>query len=150
MKLFDFGLAKKLRPDELHSNGLYNMTGNTGSLLYMSPEVALAKPYDNRVDTYSFGILLWQLCALEKPFKGFNRISHLELVVHGGYRPNMDGNSIWPKCCTELIELCWAADIYIRPNFDHIVNVLDQEVLRITEKISRIMDAGVNAVKPLF
>ena len=101
------------------------MTGNTGSLLHMSPEVALAKPYDNRVDSYSFRILLWQLCALEKLFKGFNRISHLELVVYGRYRPNMDGNSIWPKCCTELIELCWAADICIRPNFDHIFNVLD-------------------------
>merc|ERR1712232_1461278 len=120
-------------------------TGNTGSLLYMSPEVALSKPYDTHVDSYSFGILLWQICALEKPFKGFNRISHLELVV--GYRPPIVDGS-WPKCCNELIELCWATDIYIRPNFDHIVTILDHEVLRITEKISRIMDAGVIAGKP--
>jgi len=150
VKLFDFGLAKKLRPDELQANGLYNMTGNTGSLLYMSPEVALSKAYDARVDSYSFGVLLWQICALEKPFKGFNRISHLELVIHGGHRPSIDVNGNWPKCCNELIELCWANDIYMRPSFDHIVTILDEEVLRITEKISRIMDAGVMAGKPSF
>jgi len=150
VKMFDFGLAKKLRPDELQSNGLYNMTGNTGSLLYMSPEVALHKPYDVRVDTYSFGILLWQICAMEKPFMGFNRNSHLELVVRGGYRPPIDGYRSWPICCYELIEMCWAHDIHIRPSFDHIVTILDQEVLRITEKISLIMDSGVNATNPLF
>lgn len=37
----------------------------------MAPEVAGVRPYNLSVDAYSFGILLWELSALEKPFDGF-------------------------------------------------------------------------------
>jgi serine/threonine protein kinase len=37
------------------------MTGNTGSLRYMAPEVALRRPYSEKADVYSFGILVWQV-----------------------------------------------------------------------------------------
>ena len=35
------------------------MTGNTGSVRYMAPEVALDLPYNHSVDVYSFSILVW-------------------------------------------------------------------------------------------
>jgi len=37
LKLFDFGLAKRLTPDLATDNDLYLLTGNTGSLRYMAP-----------------------------------------------------------------------------------------------------------------
>ena len=43
IKIFDFGLAKELHPDDKMENGLYNLTGDTGSPRYMAPEVALGK-----------------------------------------------------------------------------------------------------------
>lgn len=39
LKLFDFGLAKRLTPEIATDNDLYLLTGNTGSLRYMAPEV---------------------------------------------------------------------------------------------------------------
>jgi serine/threonine protein kinase len=42
-------------------NGLFKLSGNTGSLRYMAPEVALEKAYNHKVDVYSYGILLWQV-----------------------------------------------------------------------------------------
>jgi serine/threonine protein kinase len=46
LKLFDFGLAKRLEGVEKTRGGFYNLTGNTGSLRYMAPEVANDEPYD--------------------------------------------------------------------------------------------------------
>lgn len=38
LKLFDFGLARELKPAEGRPDGRYQMTGNTGSRRYMAPE----------------------------------------------------------------------------------------------------------------
>jgi serine/threonine protein kinase len=46
LKVFDFGLAKRLEGVEKTGGGFYNLTGNTGSLRYMAPEVANDEPYD--------------------------------------------------------------------------------------------------------
>lgn len=39
------------------------MTGETGTLRYMAPEVVLSKPYTEKVDTYSFGIVVWTMAT---------------------------------------------------------------------------------------
>jgi serine/threonine protein kinase len=43
VKIFDFGLAKELQESEKGEDGLYHMTGLTGALRYMAPEVGLEK-----------------------------------------------------------------------------------------------------------
>ena len=37
LKLFDFGLAKELKPYKKHEDGTYHLTANTGSRRYMAP-----------------------------------------------------------------------------------------------------------------
>jgi hypothetical protein len=88
--------------------------------------VALCEPYDQRVDAYSFGILFWQICALTTPFLGFSTKMHSERVVDRGFRPRPD--STWPLAWVQLMRECWAHDIFSRPDFEHVVNVLDEEV----------------------
>ena len=39
------------------------MTGRVGTLAYMAHEVALCKPYNEKVDIYGFGMILWQLVS---------------------------------------------------------------------------------------
>ena len=51
LKLFDFGLCRLVRK-RTHLLEAYDMTGTTGSLRYMAPEVALARPYTEKVDVY--------------------------------------------------------------------------------------------------
>jgi serine/threonine protein kinase len=55
-KLFDFGLAREFRPEELEDRS-YKLTGETGTMRYMAPEVALSQPYSEKVDVFSFGIM---------------------------------------------------------------------------------------------
>jgi len=44
VKIFDFGLAKEVDPDQRLEDGTYKLTADTGSLRYMAPEVSLGKP----------------------------------------------------------------------------------------------------------
>jgi serine/threonine protein kinase len=126
VKLFDFGLAKRLDPNDKTENQLYLLTGNTGSLRYMAPEVALCEAYDHRVDAYSFGILFWQICSLTTPYMGYSTKMHADRVIRQGYRPKPD--SSWPSNWSHLMKECWATDIFSRPEFAHIVTILDEEV----------------------
>jgi serine/threonine protein kinase len=113
LKLFDFGLAKRLDHVEQIDNNTYKLTGNTGSLRYMSPEVALDQPYDLTVDCYSFGILFWQICSLQTPFAGYSPRLHSEKVVHKGQRPKPDRS--WPKQWVRLMTSSWSPNRLERP-----------------------------------
>lgn len=116
LKIFDFGLANELRREKLVSGGLYNMTGNTGSRRYMAPEVAREEPYNQTVDIYSLGILLWEMLTGKKAFEGFSLESHEILVAQVGERPSLDQS--WPDSVIQIIEECWDHDYRMRPNTD--------------------------------
>ncbi|KAG7364711.1 serine/threonine protein kinase [Nitzschia inconspicua] len=126
LKLFDFGLAKRMDPTDKIENGLYLLTGNTGSLRYMAPEVARGDPYDQRVDTYSFGILFWQICSLQTPFAGMTTKSHAEHVVRKGQRPTPDKS--WPLIWVDIMSRCWDSDMTQRPDFEEIASFLMQQI----------------------
>lgn len=96
----------------------------------MAPEVARETPYNQSVDVYSFGILLWELCSGEKPFYGYSSGKHMQKVVLGGERPSMDSQhtGYWPANLQWLMNHCWAPFPVIRPSFRVILDVL-QDVL---------------------
>lgn len=128
LKIFDLGLCTELRLDQANKEGKFKLTGNTGSKRYMSPEVAKGIPYDKSVDAYSFGILLWELCALEKPFLGYSANKHMQQVVIGGERPSLDSShtSWWPVDLHWLLQRCWSSDPATRPDFTVIKETLQE------------------------
>lgn len=120
LKLFDFGLCTCVR-----SRGeweKYEMSGNTGSLRYMAPEVALGLPYTEKVDVYSFGIMTWQMARDRVPFKGMSREEFIRSVVKGGERPKLDKS--WPTVFSKLLTDCWHENPLHRPSFATIVTEL--------------------------
>lgn len=123
VKLIDFGLAKMIENTSVDSNETYAMSGETGSLRYMAPEVADCLPYNWAVDVYSFGIILWEMNAGKKPFDGLNREMFYERVVHGGERPPL--RSKWPDELKSLMKDCWDADTSKRPRFRDVIRRLD-------------------------
>jgi serine/threonine protein kinase len=127
VKIFDFGLAKELDPSLRHGcTEYYELSGNTGSLRYMSPEVARSEPYNLTADVYSFGLLLWQVCSLGLPYDGMNRQDHSELVVHGNERPPLD--SSWSTPLRILMKRAWEPDPGVRPSMDSIYKILKREI----------------------
>lgn len=126
LKLFDFGLAKELKERDERLDGTYELTGNTGSRRYMAPEIGKELCYNQSVDVYSFGILLWEMCSAEKPFHGFSSAKHMDHVVLGGERPSMDSHhtAYWPVNLQWLMNRCWSDAPSDRPSFTSIKTLL--------------------------
>lgn len=132
IRLFDFGLAKELQESERIGGvrgSTYKMSGNTGSLRYMAPEVALSKPYNLTADVYSFGTMLWEMLSLSKPYDGFNRNMHAEMVVSQGIRPSIPMS--WPFELRNIVERSWSADISQRPSMEQCYNILRRLVIEL-------------------
>ena len=91
-----------------------------------SQEVALRKRYNLAVDVFSFAILLWEICALEKPFDGYSEMQHMNFVVQRGYRPKIESLKGWPEGLRALITKCWDQDMNRRPIFRDVVCELVQ------------------------
>jgi serine/threonine protein kinase len=137
LKLFDFGLVKRLSdveisPNHQHDGGLFLLTGNTGSLRYMAPEVARDEPYNLSADVYSFGILFWQICSLITPFAGYSVKQHADKVVHKGDRPVL--HPTWPLAWSTLMTECWDTDIRRRPSSSFVVSILEERVRELVEE----------------
>ncbi|KAJ1434057.1 kinase-like domain-containing protein [Ochromonadaceae sp. CCMP2298] len=108
------------------------MTGYTGSLRYMAPEVALREPYTEKVDVYSYGIMLWQMARDRLPFTGLGKTGFMQEVVRGGIRPKLDKN--WPPGFTNLLTSCWQRDPENRPSFSMLIIDLNKLVGEVMDK----------------
>mmetsp|Transcript_86180 Transcript_86180/g.239886 ORF Transcript_86180/g.239886 Transcript_86180/m.239886 type:complete len:428 (+) Transcript_86180:146-1429(+) len=129
-KLFDFGLATEFRPEEL-DNGTYKLTGDTGTIRYMAPEVALSHPYTEKADVYSFGILLWQICQMEMPYEKLSDGAIERKVIQLGYRPKIDPQ--WPASLRRLLQDCFASSPR-RPAMQVVCDVLRHEIKQLSDK----------------
>ena len=118
MKLFDFGLATEVDLSTVREDGTFHLTGFTGSPLYMAPEVAKLLPYNFKADSYSFGILLWQIMSMKTPFEKLTVKALETYVVDGTHRPAID--TTWSENMSNLMKSCWNGNIKKRPSFDTI------------------------------
>lgn len=120
LKLFDFGLAAVIRssPSSSSSSETFKMTGNTGTLRYMAPEVVLNRAYNASVDVYSFSILLWQVVSHKVPFAAMNKNTYFQEVVLNHRRLKLP--SSWPEGFRDLLGRCWHEDPAVRPAFPEI------------------------------
>mmetsp|Transcript_21203 Transcript_21203/g.48142 ORF Transcript_21203/g.48142 Transcript_21203/m.48142 type:complete len:105 (+) Transcript_21203:1273-1587(+) len=96
------------------------MTGLTGSVRYMAPEVFNEKPYNLSVDIYSFGILFWTICSMKIPYFRYDMEAIQNDVVNGTSRPSLQRS--WKKGWSKLMKNCWDGEPARRPT---ILNVLD-------------------------
>ena len=121
VKLFDFGFAMGL-PEENNDD-----VSNPGGLLfdkcgtprYMAPEVGLELGYRTEADVYSYGILLWEMCSLNKPFAEFKNADDFERAVFvQGVRPSVKKH--WPSLLSKTIKNCWSNRPGKRPSLENV------------------------------
>jgi serine/threonine protein kinase len=114
IKLFDFGLAR------FHIEGQRKLTGRTGSVRYMAPEIARGQEYSFPADVYSYSILVWEVCTLQKAYASAVSVSRLlKQVAYGKVRPSLE--RIDCPDTQELLTRCWHPDPDRRPPFAKIV-----------------------------
>jgi serine/threonine-protein kinase len=85
VKVVDFGVAKMNDASATSTGRKLTRTGMIfGTPEYMSPEQALGRPFDHRVDIYALGAILFELLTGRVPFTGEN---FMEILAHHGHTP---------------------------------------------------------------
>ncbi|CAG9465309.1 unnamed protein product [Pedinophyceae sp. YPF-701] len=132
IKIGDFGLSKSLPVFDVETlTDAYQLTGGTGSYRYMAPEVFKHEPYNNKVDVYSFGMILYQLVEGVVPYYGTKPIQAAYDAAQRRYRPPWRVMHLLPKGAQTLkvvSESCWHEDPGMRPTFEQIIDALEELV----------------------
>jgi len=131
-KLFDFGLSRKLPDDNAKlMDETYVMSGKVGSCPYMAPEVWKKQPYNEKVDVYSFAIILWEILELRKAYIEYAYdkavLAEHEFVMKE--RPPIRHD--WPIKIQELLPRAWSQDMNERPTMKQISIVLKDTIARL-------------------
>ncbi|KAJ7979999.1 Protein kinase family protein [Quillaja saponaria] len=117
LKIADFGVAR------VEAQNPRDMTGETGTLGYMAPEVLDGKPYNRRCDVYSFGICLWEIYCCDMPYPDLSFADVSSAVVRQNLRPEI------PRCCpsslANIMRKCWDAKPDKRPEMNEVVKMLE-------------------------
>eukprot|EP00934_Nitzschia_sp_Nitz4_P001101 Nitzschia sp. Nitz4//scaffold604_size2488//315//1590//NITZ4_009292-RA/size2488-augustus-gene-0.4-mRNA-1//-1//CDS//3329555507//1101//frame0 len=120
IQLFDFGLARQLPEESSSENGLFKLTGHCGSPLYMSPEIAMRKPYNAKCDVYSFSILVWETLTLDSPFDNPS-LGFLQKHVWQGELKRPKLGRTWNDELKKSITAAWSPNIADRPDMAQFV-----------------------------
>ncbi|PIN09254.1 Ca2+/calmodulin-dependent protein kinase, EF-Hand protein superfamily [Handroanthus impetiginosus] len=90
LKLADFGSAELF--------GVSEMSGVVGTPYYVAPEVLMGKEYNEKVDVWSAGVILYIMLAGVPPFYGDGPAETFEAVLRGNLRfPTKIFRSVSPE-----------------------------------------------------
>lgn len=146
-QLLDFGLAKEVKErdrylavtqeEEDSSNDtdydvtlqpssckeyedVYKLTGLTGTMRIMSPEVLQCHPYGLSADVFSYGILLWEVFQGDR-----NRLAPHEIIK--GQRPELPVVGMPPRI-ESLVKKCYGSPAF-RPTFAMLSQELEYQLI---------------------
>ncbi|XP_036422389.1 mitogen-activated protein kinase kinase kinase 20 isoform X2 [Colossoma macropomum] len=115
LKICDFGASK------FHSHTTHMSL--VGTFPWMAPEVIQSLPVSETCDTYSYGVVLWEMLTREIPFKGLEGLQVAWLVVEKNERLTIPSSC--PASFAGLMRKCWETESSKRPLFKEILSTLE-------------------------
>ncbi|KIZ01803.1 hypothetical protein MNEG_6160 [Monoraphidium neglectum] len=134
-----YGLLRRCNSCQA-SDVRYHLTEGVGSWCYMAPEVLLGRAYNERADTFSFGVVMYEVFSRHMLLSehaahaspgGAGGIGAADpraiardwaVRVAHGHRPVLPAG--WPEGLRDLIDCCWAQDAAERPSLAEVVRRL--------------------------
>ncbi|CAF5116943.1 unnamed protein product, partial [Rotaria magnacalcarata] len=95
LKVADFGVAQHI--------GKRGSRSIRGTLLYMAPEILSSIPYDNRVDLWSIGIILYE-CLFGRPPFVFSCVDELVEEIKSNIPIDIPNDARISSECRNLLE----------------------------------------------
>lgn len=111
--------------------------GFGGTEGFMAPEIIChngEEEYTEKVDCFSFGMLIYELITLRQPFEGHETVK--ESILEGS-RPVFTSREVmFPSYCLDIMVLCWdhlpknrpsasqIVSIACAPEFTHLIDVI--------------------------
>ena len=92
----------------------------TGTPYYASPEVWKDKPYDSKSDIWSLGCVIYEMCALNPPFRAQSMEDLFKKVIRG-YYPDISNK--YSKDLSEILKLMIQIEVGARPNCDELLKM---------------------------
>uniref|UniRef100_A0A8C8CRU0 Mitogen-activated protein kinase kinase kinase n=1 Tax=Oncorhynchus tshawytscha TaxID=74940 RepID=A0A8C8CRU0_ONCTS len=116
VKISDFGTSKELIDKSMKMSF-------AGTVAWMAPEVIRNEPVSEKVDIWSFGVVLWEMLTGEVPYKDVDSSA----IIWGVGNNSL--NLPIPKSCPDgfkiLLRQCWNCKPRNRPSFRQILLHLD-------------------------
>jgi len=137
VKVSDFGLS---RMKDVGTGAEWGkMTKCAGTGHWMAPEVFSGEKYDEKVDIYSYAMILFEILCREIPFEDEEQSKVGELAVKG-VRPDMDAvPGDCPEGLTNLMVRCWRPVPTDRPSFTEISHILDGMIDQNSRRVHSIL-----------
>ncbi|KAJ0169751.1 hypothetical protein K1T71_014357 [Dendrolimus kikuchii] len=116
VKLGDYGISRLAPP-----SGTKGFGGTEG---FMAPEIMRyngEEEYNEKVDCFSFGMLVYEVVTVRQPFEGHEAVK--EAVLEGA-RPSLTPRDLeYPCCMLESMRRCWSGAPELRPSAGALVSV---------------------------
>uniref|UniRef100_A0A8C8M1S3 Mitogen-activated protein kinase kinase kinase n=1 Tax=Oncorhynchus tshawytscha TaxID=74940 RepID=A0A8C8M1S3_ONCTS len=116
VKISDFGTSKEMSDKSTKMSF-------AGTVAWMAPEVIRNEPISEKVDIWSFGVVLWEMLTGEVPYKDVDSSA----IIWGVGNNSL--NLPVPESCPDgfkiLLRQCWSCKPRNRPSFRQILLHLD-------------------------
>ncbi|GKV17157.1 hypothetical protein SLEP1_g27693 [Rubroshorea leprosula] len=118
VKICDFGLSRIMTETPMRDNS------SAGTPEWMAPELIRNEPFTEKCDIFSLGVIMWELCTLNRPWEGVPSERVVYAVANEGSRLEIPEGPLG-----RLISDCWA-EPHERPSCEEIFSrLLDCEYL---------------------
>jgi len=121
IKVTDFGISRLMARE---CDG-YSMTGGIGSYRYMAPEVVRYQAYDQKVDIYAYGLIMYFMSSGRAPF---HQLGSDPEVILQQYQRGKEPRPILLDCPAKLrpiMAAAWHVTPAERPSAQDVVDSLD-------------------------
>eukprot|EP01117_Protostelium_nocturnum_P010326 TRINITY_DN3709_c0_g3_i1.p1 TRINITY_DN3709_c0_g3~~TRINITY_DN3709_c0_g3_i1.p1 ORF type:complete len:1410 (-),score=591.25 TRINITY_DN3709_c0_g3_i1:49-4278(-) len=104
-------------PLQISSGSISNSSYTITLPYWNAPEILENEEYNEKIDVYSFGMLLYELITTKIPFEHIKTMEELvQFVCIQNERPSLEGEKV-PKSIMNLFDICTRKEPSERPSF---------------------------------
>jgi len=149
IKIGDLGVSKKLIKTNFAKTFI-------GTPYYLSPEICMEKPYNDKSDIWAIGCILYELCTYNYPFNAKSQGALLLKILNN--EPEKIDNNYYSKDLQNMINLLLNKNYELRPRCNDILKMkiilekarkynINNDILNEADNINNNINNNIHIVK---